>query len=537
MSNYSTTSAEPTVTNDDMKEMLAEGATGKQTKAAGKKNKNWGYRIFALILAIAPIVCLCILPLYLVISAESGYALYNDATILKAIIALFKKDGLAEFYAEAGKTITGVTTTGFDTYKFIGLTMLSGVNITGKVASLSIYAIALAMVITLVFAIIALCSGKAAPAMAKLIVFINFWVYTVYAVMVIAIAKYYALDIPVDALILAIAGVSFLFYFIFACLRAGKNVGITLLLFLLSVAFAFLLVYGVCLCGQATLKEVFASTEASFISSVTKGNLYKYTILVAVALAVLGTVISSIRLATKKGYTFDLLRFILHFLIGLFLIVIAFKEASFKNLKLYVAIATAVALVQILIIVAVLSSKKRKKVKVAKTKEEPAATEEQLPTAEPISEEQVEPETGVYAEAVRYEGYKKDANLPEAEALDRPAEPAPEAQPAVYNYTFNVASSNDQPAAATDTNANAAPDYYAARNFDPFIATLNASEREQFMQIFILKYQGETKNLPDYKVGEDNTEFFRKVFIYLGQYRERIPNSLLAKMYQFASKR
>ena len=42
--------------------------------------------------------------------------------------------------------------------------------------------------------------------------------------------------------------------------------------------------------------------------------------------------------------------------------------------------------------------------------------------------------------------------------------------------------------------------------------------------------------LPDYVVGGDNKEFFRKIFIYLGQYRDRIPDSLLAKMYQFAIK-
>ena len=40
--------------------------------------------------------------------------------------------------------------------------------------------------------------------------------------------------------------------------------------------------------------------------------------------------------------------------------------------------------------------------------------------------------------------------------------------------------------------------------------------------------------LPDYVVGGDNTEFFRKIFIYLGQYRDRLPDSLLAKMYKYS---
>ena len=51
---------------------------------------------------------------------------------------------------------------------------------------------------------------------------------------------------------------------------------------------------------------------------------------------------------------------------------------------------------------------------------------------------------------------------------------------------------------------------------------------------FIEKYvQGE---IPDYQVGGDNKEFFRKIFIYLGQYRDRMSQPLLMKMYQFSMK-
>ena len=62
---------------------------------------------------------------------------------------------------------------------------------------------------------------------------------------------------------------------------------------------------------------------------------------------------------------------------------------------------------------------------------------------------------------------------------------------------------------------------------------MNDKEREQFTDLFILKYKGTMKNIPDYEVGGDNDEFFRKIFIYLGQYRDRIPDSLLAKMYKY----
>ncbi|MBR2441668.1 MAG: hypothetical protein IKB20_01150 [Clostridia bacterium] len=79
-------------------------------------------------------------------------------------------------------------------------------------------------------------------------------------------------------------------------------------------------------------------------------------------------------------------------------------------------------------------------------------------------------------------------------------------------------------------------DFYNCKSFDPFIATLNMEERNAFTEIFILKFKGEMPELPDYEVGGDNKEFFRKVFIYLGQYRDRIPSDLLGMMYQFSIK-
>lgn len=79
-------------------------------------------------------------------------------------------------------------------------------------------------------------------------------------------------------------------------------------------------------------------------------------------------------------------------------------------------------------------------------------------------------------------------------------------------------------------------DFYNCKSFDPFIATLNDMERNAFTELFILKYSGTMPELPDYVVGGDNKEFFRKIFIYLGQYRDRIPQPLLTKMYQFSMK-
>ncbi len=79
-------------------------------------------------------------------------------------------------------------------------------------------------------------------------------------------------------------------------------------------------------------------------------------------------------------------------------------------------------------------------------------------------------------------------------------------------------------------------DFYNSKAFDTFISTLNDQERNEFTEIFILKVKGNMPELPDYEVGGDNKEFFRKIFIYLGQYRDRLPDALLAKMYQYSLK-
>ncbi len=79
-------------------------------------------------------------------------------------------------------------------------------------------------------------------------------------------------------------------------------------------------------------------------------------------------------------------------------------------------------------------------------------------------------------------------------------------------------------------------DFYNCQSFDAFIASLTNEERNQFTELFILRYKGVMPEIPDYVVGGDNREFFRKIFIYLGQYRERIPNDLLNKMYIYSTK-
>ncbi len=569
MSNPSTDYAELNVTNDDMKELLAEGTPEPVAeKAAPVKKKNVGYRLLALILTVAPIVCLCLLPVKLLINTTAGYAVYGEATLLDVFLALFKKNGLSEFYADAAKVVSGAASSGFDAYKLMGLPVLA-IGTVGKAMSLLLYAVPVVMVVTVVLMIVALCSGKAAPALARAIALLNFWVYAGYALAVLAISMYYAnIGRTLDILVLAIAGACFLFYLIFSFIKTGKKAWMTLVLFLLTAAFAGAYAYGISQCADS-LKTLFASKDTSLINGLEKGEFFKYAFLGVLGIAALGTAVSSVRLSTKKGYTFDLIRYLLHLLVGVAVLYFAFTEDALKSMQLYAGIAAGVALVQILLVAIVLgvNSNKKKAAKKEGAEETQAIEEaapqetpaEAVPAAEPEApvpaaeetapqeaaeepaekQSREEPETGVYAEAVRYDGYPAaEENVREAEELEDPAaaesaqsqeEPAAPQPAPVYNYNFSAPAEPQPNAGAT-----AGYDFYNSRSFDPFIASLNGDEREQFTELFILKYKGETKNLPDYQVGGDNTEFFRKVFIYLGQYRDRIPDSLLAKMYQFA---
>jgi hypothetical protein len=72
--------------------------------------------------------------------------------------------------------------------------------------------------------------------------------------------------------------------------------------------------------------------------------------------------------------------------------------------------------------------------------------------------------------------------------------------------------------------------------FDPFMITLNAEEKAEFIDLYILRCKGPMPEIPTYDVGAANKEFFNAVFIYLGQYREKISSGLLQKMFEHSMK-
>lgn len=70
---------------------------------------------------------------------------------------------------------------------------------------------------------------------------------------------------------------------------------------------------------------------------------------------------------------------------------------------------------------------------------------------------------------------------------------------------------------------------------DAFINSLTPAERDEFDKLFITRVYGENKRLPVYVVGSDNREFFAKIFVFMGRYRNIISEGLLEKIYNYSN--
>ena len=521
-------------------------------------SKNVGYRLFALLLALAPIAVLYFFPVTVMLYSEGGYATYQ-ASMLDVLINMFEiffKGGdwspLYDAALEAG-AISALPEE-LNLTLFGVLPLICSVN--GRfatVTSLWIYAIPVTAVLTVLFALIALFFGKTAPALTRAIAYLNFWAYAGYAASIVTSCLYQSLAVPLDFACIGIAA-GFLFaLIILGFIKVGKKTWVALLLFLLTCAVAGAFVYVITAAGVMGLNYLFPEHP-----------IILWTCVGLVALNALSLLISSGRLLTKKGYGFDLARYIFHLVLILVICAgVAIKyfnllELSFLNfltdafsteeLMLVLIIMGAAGVVTILqiIIAAVAKGKKKVEKAVAPAPVEkvvapapaaapaPAPAPKAIPApapapkaAEVVKEEPVfvapveeveEDEEDDYVEEIEYvEEDDEDDYVEEIEYVEEDEEDDVE-------YV-----EEDEEELEDET-----PDENKSK--DPFIATLNKSERSQFTDLFILKTKGEFKNIPDYVVNGDNAVFFRKAFVYLGQIRDKVSSNLLDKMYAYYNK-
>ncbi|MDD6995000.1 MAG: hypothetical protein SPH68_01455 [Candidatus Borkfalkiaceae bacterium] len=540
-------------------------------------------RILTVLLALAPIALMCFLPVSLFLYSGK-YVFNNEVTLLKVFMNVFKQNGVAEVYAAAGLSAPA----NVGSYAFHGIPLLNAAGNYGKAFSWFIYAFPAVFLLNIVFMIVGVCSGKHAPAMVRAISFTDMLLFGGYAILTLFLSSVFGGGkLVYDVVVLSCAGAGVLF---FAAYTVGKRKGkITLPLVLLILTLAFVGSYVFAIFKYDLRAQLLAwyNVDDVIAGAFTWGKALMYVVRGVTVLYALAILISVIRLSSKKGYGFDIFRYCLHLVLALIILYPCFfdmpftksfnEKEAFADLKWFAVAAAGVALIQTVICIIakkVIKAKEAAYLDEEDDEETEEAEETQAEeaddgkaaesTTEAVAEEKVAPEEAVPAQtpaaawitsAQVNEAAPAPAEIEEEEQLVIPnfssfrddgeeleETPAPTIIPvasaANTNDTARTTATPYANAAATPApSATASYDYYNTRSFDPFIASLNEKEREQFTDLFILKYQGVMKNLPDYVVGGDNDEFFRKVFIYLGQYRERIPDNLLAKMYKFCIKR
>lgn len=411
------------------------------------------------------------------------------------LLKVFTLNGVIPGEATLFDTIKNVF--GETSFKLFGLPALADTSLLiGKCTALALYLLLACIAISAILGIIAIFCGKKAPALLRTVSFLISFGFLSYAMTA------YAFNV-VDLFLLAVGGVAGLVYIVMAFARAGKKAVASFFMLLLSVASMGAVLYSLIHYPLAFYEG------ASFV------NFDTLSVIIA---GVIGFVLitGAFRLQAKKGLAFDIVRYVLQIVVGGFTLFVAISYDATELLFLILAIvATAVSLIQL--IICILQKRAVKKANAVEEAEEelvapaPAPFVEEEAPVVPAFVESGEYVVEEYAEATAYEGGPVEG-----------VEVAKEINPTYV-----------APPASVQT---AGYDFYNSRSFDPFIAILNSDERNQFTELFILKYKGVMPEIPDYQVGGDNKEFFRKVFIYLGQYRDRIPDSLLAKMYQFAIK-
>ena len=420
----------------------------------------------------------------------AGYRIASLAAIIIAALAI----AVIPFQA-----ITSVTKDGIESLSLLNLVMkavkgsytifgaLPAFALTGTIGTvynLAIYMFFACLVTSAVVGLIGLFSGKGSIARAS-VCFLGIGA-AIYSISINLAYTNFFIDpanaadlnkINLDFISLAVAMVGAILYLVMSLPNIGKVAWVHFVQFILSVVFVALV------SRPLAVSPIFKANKLSGLPMI--------AMYLGLFVVYVNTIIALARISRAGGMVADLVRFIIVLLSAL-LITFAAKEHILWSL-----IAVAVATLQIvIIIIQIVKSNKKAVEKAAKDAGEAAVagfhTEE-------------------YAEAYAYEGGPV-AGVMMAEEVNPSFLP--------QNPHVNTAGY----------------DFYNCKSFDPFIASLDNAERNEFTEIFILKFKGTMPELPDYEVGGDNKDFFRKIFIYLGQYRDRISQELLMKMYQYSMK-
>ncbi len=349
-----------------------------------------------------------------------------------------------------------------------------------KAFNLAIYLRAVTLVIAIISSFFAIFSSESAPRRILTAVVAFTFGATVYALTILGISNFQNLESVYDlySVLLAVAGL--VVFFILVLAKRCKSAGNAILQLLLSIAASTLLIYA--------LTEDGAGMSALFASDALYKTIYT-AIAVIASLSILFALTSAV---CKDCLGLDVVRYVIMFFAALGACYVCYvAELVSKEALLLVLDVAVISVLQL--IVSLIQLEKHIKQKAIEAKEEVLSGFE----------------TEAYVEAYEYQGGPV-AGVEYAEEVTPTMAAADGTKPDLPSLLGN--------------------------GFDPFMSTLTPEEKSEFIDLYILRCKGIMPEIPGYVVGDFNKEFFHRVFIYLGQYRDKISNVLLQKMFDYSMK-
>ncbi len=349
-------------------------------------------------------------------------------------------------------------------------------------ANVVFYLFILMIAIAAVCSLIAIFSKKGAPGLVRTALFVLVGGAFLQTLSILSISNYVSgVEATTDLWTIVVAAVGAFIYFLLTIAKKGKAAWLTAVHFLLSLTAILLVIFGMMKAESHNFAE---------------NPIYKWVLVAVVALALLNLFISACRAMSANGLSGDIVRHVAQLVLALVACFVGYAaELQSDNYVLFCVLAAVISAVQIIIATLQLLDRSKKRGE--------AATEAAL----------ADFQTEEYVETYAYVGGPV-AGVELAEEIT-PTMAAAEA-----------AKDGSKPNLAT----------LVGNGFDAFMFNLNDKEKEEFIDLYIIRCKGSMPEIPAYVVGGDNREFFNKVFIYLGQYREKISSVLLSKMYNFSMK-
>ena len=418
-------------------------------------------------------------------------------------------------------------------------------SFTTRLASYAIYGFAFALIVTFVLSIITvILSAKLSPSsnktavMAKLSVYLFSLANAAYSLVITSVTAYVqSTAVTFNVITIVLTAVGAFAYLFLLCEDNGKKAWF----YTIQCVLSFIIF--------AIIMSAFLHKEDVVGAALSAKRFYKIMAFVSLVGFLGCTIIFSACIFYPKKANADFAIPLLFALAQIGFIVLAAliglaAKIRIREFIVYVSQATTLALLQLFVqCIAILVVKNGAKnqeaneedyveaipyngapvanVCVAETAEETKAEEpaEQAPATEETKAEEPA-EQAPATEETKAEEPAEETPATEETNAEEPAEETPATEE----------TNAEEPAEETPTTEETSAEEPAE---DAFIALLTEEEKAQFTDLYINKSVS-MPGIPDYAVGGNNKKFFNKVFIYIGQYRQNIPDELLAKMYDFS---